>query len=228
VKARETLTEMGGWGVYVCLLLFCGVALIFSMPWATYVRELQSAPWRPSAVVFFFTYAMMMSIVGLNRGAALAEHGRVQWRRIAKVAQHIVLAQILVSPYLVHVRVLLPGKEATIALLALYVTVLGLFHGLAAHQLEASSAERGRESFVLRYGLTALFFGLPMLGLLAGKRLEWIPLLSPFGAVAGLLHQVSWARYLVPFLPPVVLGAAVLVMTARKIELARSTDDELL
>ena len=58
---RAMITERGGWGVYFSLLLFSGLSLIFSMPWATYVKKLLASPWQPSPLVIAYVAALSVA-----------------------------------------------------------------------------------------------------------------------------------------------------------------------
>jgi len=211
MKRRDLITEQGGWGVYVSLLLLCGVALVFSMPWATRVRELIASPWQPSPLVFFSVYALLAAIVGLNRGAALAPRGVLQWRPLLKVAAQIGFAHFLLMPYLVYVRVLLPGLEMRIPILAAYTLLVSAVLGLAAHCLESWRSARGETSSGLRYGVLFGLFCLPLLAAFGGERFGSMVPLSPFGVVYRLLTESAGADLPIAFGFPAAVGLALLV-----------------
>jgi len=209
MQAREVITERGGWGVYFSLVLFCGLALVFSMPWATYVKELLASPWQPSPIVFFAAYALLAAVVGLNRGAALASPTGPARRLLGKAIVQVLFGQVLILPYLAYVRVLLPGREWTIPILFVYVTALSIGFGISGYGIEIRRAGRGIDSFAARYGLAAAAFGLPLFGMLGGGRFDALVLvgLSPFGAVHGILRGPEWPVLLVAFSLPLILAA---------------------
>ncbi len=217
MKRRDLIIEQGGWGVYVSLLLLCGVALVFSMPWATRVRELIASPWQPSPLVFFSVYALLAGIVGLNRGAALAPRGVLQWRPLFKAVAQIGFAHFLVVPYLVYVRVLLPGLEARIPILAGYTLLVSVVLGLGAYCLESWKSARGGSSSGLRYGIGFGLFFLPLLAAFGGEGFQSITALSPFGAVHRLLTESTGADLPIAFGVPAAVGLALLVFTAYRV-----------
>jgi len=201
------ITERGGWGVYFSLLLFCGLSLIFSMPWATYVKELLASPWQPSPIVFFATYTLLATIVGLNRGAALAPVGRPSRRLLVKAILQILFAQFLVFPYLAYIRVLLPEREGAIPLVIAYVAALSVAFGVCGYALEMRQAGRRVDSFTARYGLATALFALPLFARLGGESFVGLIYLSPFAAVHALLGGAPRSIILIAFSLPVGLGA---------------------
>ena len=211
MRRREIITEHGGWGVYVSLLLLCGVALVFSMPWATRVRELIASPWQPSPLVFFSVYVLVAGLVGLNRGAALAPRGLHQWRLLAKSQVQIGFAHFLLMPYFVYVRVLLPGLESRIPIVVAYAALIGGVLGLAGYTLETRRSAHGKSSSGLRYGLGAALYTLPLAALLTEGSLRAVVAVSPFGAVQQLLAAHGGAVSPIAFAVPAGVGLALLV-----------------
>jgi len=212
----ELITGKGGWGVYFSLLSFCGLALIFSMPWATYVKELLSFPWKPSPIVFFATYTLLVTIVGLNRGAARAPASNKGKGRIRTAIGEILFAHLLLFPYLAYVRVLLPGRESAIPLILGYLVGLSVSFGLFAYALE-SHRERGRlDPFTVRYGAAVLAFGLPLFARLGGGWFIDLTYLSPFAAVRSLLTAPLRPQIAIAFSLPLLLGGVSFAMMRRR------------
>jgi len=210
MRRRDLITEQGGWGVYVSLLLLCGLALVFSMPWATRVRELMASPWQPSPLVFFSVYALLAALVGLNRGAALAPRGIHQWRSVLRAQAQIAFAHVLLLPYFVYVRVLLPGLESRIPILVGHALLTSGVLGLVAYSLEVRRSARGKSSSGLRYGLGVLLFALPLLAAFAHGPANAAVAVSPLGAVHLLLAEHDWPTVPIAFGVPAGVGIVLL------------------
>jgi hypothetical protein len=206
MKRRELITEQGGWGVYVSLLLFCGIALVFSMPWATRVHELVASPWQPSPLVFFSVYVFLSGVVGLNRGAALAPRGIRQWRSLLRAEGQILFAHFLLVPHLVYVRVLLPGRGMRIPIVAAYALLLSAVFGLFAYSLEVWRSSHGKSSSGLRYAIGLALYSLPLLALFATGNVSRIAGVSPLVAVQRLLGDAGLGVAPIAFGVPAVIG----------------------
>lgn len=204
-----SLLEQGGWGTYVALLVASGFALVFSMPWAATVKELIWFPWKPTPLVFFAAFAFMTAIVGLNRGAAQAPRGPMQWRQLSRMGGQVLFAFLLCTPYLIYVRALMPGRGPRIPVLVAHAFLVSLVLGATAYVRQAKRWQTGERSSGLHYVFLGLLFGVPLLGLFAEPPLRFVTLLSPAGAIAHILGSNAQPWTAVAFAVPAAVGLVV-------------------
>jgi len=211
----------GSFRAYMWLLVVTGVALVFSMPSATFVRELLASPLRrPTPIVFFATYVFAFAMFGLNRGAAGVPHRIAGLREVRTAVLQVLFGQLILSPYLVYVRIiLLPSRQPAIALIALYALLVGLFCAIVGYAVELWGTARGFHTTVHRYALGTLVLGAPLLFLVPNSPAAGAAILSPLGAFPRLLDGVGWVESMAIFLIPAV--ASLLVLLATGIVLAR-------
>ena len=177
----------GGWVVNMVMLILSGLTLTFSMPWAATVEELITFPWNPSPAVFFSVLTLMMALIGVNRGTVLAPRGPMHWRHLVPLFGHLVFSHVLVVPYLVLVRSLMPGHGLRIPILAGFSILVSLAVGIASYVRQARRWNRGQESSGVVYVAVVMVFALPLIAW-AGRGLwHQISILSPIGAISQML-----------------------------------------
>ena len=201
----------GDFEAYTWLVLLTGLALVFSMPSATYVRELLSSPFRrPSPIVFFVTYVFAFAMFGLNRGAAAVPVWLWGRRGLQTGVMQVLMGHLLLVPYLIYVRIiLLPKDHPRIILVALYAVVVGLFCAVVGYRTELWGTARGVQTTAQRYALGILYFGVPLLGLAAAPPLVLAAIVSPYGGLIRLLAGAGAAEMFAIYLIPAVAGLLV-------------------
>jgi len=214
---RESPNATGSWGAFLALILVAGIALALSMPWAVRLAELMSFPWSPSPVVFFSAYGLLAASVALSRGASLAPRGPLQWRHLGAVVTQSLFAHLAVVPYLVYIRILMPGREGRIPLVLAYAVVLCAALAIFAYVRQATRWSRGKELSDLKYFIAALIFGLPLVALFGGGPWRLIALLSPIGVIQHILGPCSQPWISLAFAVPLVGGLVALSMVAYRI-----------
>jgi len=205
----------GSFQAYMWVLVLAGVALVFSMPSATFVRELLASPFRrPSPTVFFATYLFVFTMFALNRGAAAVPNRIAGLSGLRTAIGQVLLGQLLLSPYLVYVRIiLLPRSQPAIALVALYAVTVGLFCAIVGYAIELWGTTRGSHTTVHRYAFGVLYLGAPLLFLLPGSPSEFASILSPHAAFPRLLAGGSWIEILSIYLIPACASVLLLILT---------------
>ena len=203
---RESANVTGSWGAFLALILVAGLALALSMPWAERLAELMSFPWTPSPVVFFSAYGLLAASVAMSRGASLAPRGPLQWRHVGVVVTQSLFAHLAVVPYLVYIRVLMPGREGRIPIVLAYAVALCAALALFAYVRQATRWSRGKELSDLKYIVAILVFGLPLVAYAGGGSWRLIALLSPIGVIGHILGPCTQPWISLAFAVPLVGG----------------------
>ena len=191
MKGFSSLMEQGGWGTHLAMIVVSGIALTFSMPWAATIGELIDFPWRPTPLVFLGVMSFMAAVVGLNRGAARAPRGPMQWRQVGALLWHVLFAHALVVPCVIYVRALMPGIGLRIPIVVGYSLLVSFAMALAAYLHQARRWESGRQSSGTHYILATVLFAIPLFALLLRGLWRRLALLSPVGAIAHFLETNS-------------------------------------
>jgi hypothetical protein len=176
---------------YLLLLVACGAGLLLAIPSGTRVSHLLAPHWKPSPLLFFITYFTITSVLGTFRGISATRWSRLQWGTLLRLAGHALFGQLLVLPYLVFARALLPGSSTVIPLIAVYATLAAYMFSLIGLQLELWGRARRAHTFILQYMIFGLFFLLPWLIALVPRIPSAIMLLSPVGAALRITQQGS-------------------------------------
>jgi hypothetical protein len=183
---------------YLLLLLACGAALLLSIPAGTRVAHLMSPIWKPSPLLFHLTYLTLTSLLGTFRGIAATRWYRLQWGTASRLAIHGLFAQLMVLPYLVFARALLPGSGAVVLLLVPYATLTAFMFSLIGLRLDLWGRARRAHTFVLQYAIFGFIYLLPWVIGLLPRTPSIITVLSPVGAAlriaqAGTALELSVA-----------------------------------
>ncbi len=190
------LIDRDSWRPYFSLVLFCGIALILSIPGAHVVRDLASASFLSALPTFFYAHALFMGLLGLGLGAGSAERGEEGTRMLASLALRVLIGQFLCLPYLIFARSLFPGRGGAFALIALFTTLVSLALAVFSRLIEHPRRPGPSSGFLVKYPLFVVYNAAPLAGL---------PLLSPLGAVRLLLEGVAPSEALLAFALPVAL-----------------------
>lgn len=208
---------------FFSLVLFCGIALLLSIPAAERVGDFDVFGRVSGVPIYFYVHALLMGVLGLNLGATSLARGelrRIQSSRLTSklssrmcllvlLSKRILLAQLFTFPYLLFAWALYPGREGAIALLLLYTTLIALLCALLSHLLEGLWPHAPARGFTLKYALFAAYIGVPFFS---------FPQLSPLGMVSALLHGDSAMIILLGYAVPVLLlaGMVPIALTACK------------
>lgn len=207
MNSRYNLIDRESWQPFFSLLLFCGIALILSIPAARQVRHFERFPFLSGIPVFFYAHALFMGILGLNVGgtsAARGEHGRVL---LPLLGGRVLLAQVLILPYLLFERALYPGREGAFFLIFLYTSIVSLLCAATSRLLEGPWARTSARGFLLKYALFTLYYTVPLVSL---------PVLSPLGAVTSFLYGERAALLLLAHAFPLALLSGVFLLLNRR------------
>jgi len=190
---------------YSALLLLCGIAMLFAIPFTSRVSEHGTMASLHAPSLFFLVHALLMYVLGIARGGAVASN-TLRSMALLIGAFQILLGQLLLLPYLLYVRAALPKAGLTIAVVAVYVTLVSLCAGVLGYTIECRAIKRSRSAFVLKAVLALTHFLAPLLvGFAVGDPGSLIVLASPFGAVLHLLERGLRARTLFAFALPAVI-----------------------
>jgi len=190
---------------YSALLLLCGIALLFAIPFAFRVSEHGARASLHAPSVFFLAYSLLMYIHGIARGGAVASN-KLRSMALLIGALQILLGQLLLLPYLLYVRAALPKTGLTIAVAALHVALVSLCAGILGYTIECRAIRRPQSTFVLKAVLALVHFVAPLLvGFAVGDHGNLVVLASPFGVVLDLLERGPGVRTILAFAPPVVI-----------------------
>jgi hypothetical protein len=202
--------DRDSWHPFFALVLFCGAALVLSIPGAgvvqelAYVQQVSRTTGLDMARVFLDAYILCLGLLGLRLGSSSAERGERGRRMIIALALRVLIGQLFCLPYLAFSCSLFPGREGGLALVLLLATLTSLTCALLNWLIEESgkSPTRPFTGYVLFLGIAFA----PLVG---------IPFLSPVGAARLLLESATPLQALAAFAAPAALLAAVSLLAVR-------------
>jgi len=213
----------GLFGPLALFILITGVAFVFSMPSATYVREIaQTTLTRGTPLAFFAVYALAFTLLGLNQGASVVS--KLGWGRsvFPITLGNLATALVMTTPYLVYTRIiLLPLDRSAILSVAGYSFLAAISFALMGQWLEVRAVRLGRESLIPRYGTAAAVIAIPMAFHFAPEGVRLLSLISPLSAALQLHAGATPIQTLFLFLLPVVGSIAMLLLTRRERGISR-------
>ena len=189
--------------VYLSLIVLCGIALALSIQSSSRIASLHFFSHSPS--LFHLAFVLLFGMFAVNRGAVIAANTSARILRLKLVfrfLEHIACGLLILLPYLVFSRALLPARIAGIFILILYVAVYSFFFCLASFRLELRSNRRRRGAFLLRYGLYAAFCLVPFGIGMSHPSLSGILSASPIGLTTRIIEGASGIELFVGFLVP--------------------------
>jgi hypothetical protein len=190
---------------FFSLLLFCGVALLLSVPFADRVKDFHAGGIFSGIPIYFHVQALFMGIFGLSLGAMSAAHGETGRKALLRMGERIGLAQFLTLPYLLFTWALYPSKAVEILLIVLYTTIVSALCAVGSHLIEAPW-HRSARGFLLKYAAFTGYLLLPF---------GFFPLLSPFGMVDALFRGRAVLSLLFGYLVPVLLLLGLILVAER-------------
>lgn len=205
---------------YLSLVLLCGIALVLSIQPSSRIAELRASDFAYPPSLFPLAFVSIFGLFAVNRGAVIAANTSVRIFRlklILRFLEHIAYGLLLLLPYFVCCRALLPDRVAGIFVLVLYVAVSSLFFCLVSFQLELRGHRRRREAFLLRYGLYAAFCLIPFGIGMSHRSFSAILSVSPIGLATRIIGGASAIDLLVGFLVPSI-GILWLLTRLRRID----------
>ncbi len=181
---------------FFSLLLFCGIALIISLPPANQVKDFGSFAFLSGEPLYFYVFIVFIGILGLSLGGMSAvrrEFGRTMCIRI--LAQ-VGIAEALTIPYLTFARGIYPGKLVPFILILLYATIVSFLVAVLARVIEEKGNGASTTGFLGKYALFAAYYFAPLFS---------IPWLSPIGFVNSLFWGADVGTYLLGYAAPLFL-----------------------
>jgi len=213
-----SLVPNDGVQTYSALLLLCGVAMLFAIPFAARVSQhsLFRSFYVPS--MFLFLYTFLLTLLGMSRGGAVAAQDRTIRASIA-IALQVLVGQLLVLPYLIYVRAVLPTSGPRIAMIAVYAFLVGFLAGLIGHRLECRAIDQRKPALLRKAVLVLAYYLAPFaLNLAFGNRVALLSLLSPIGALLHILERGSATSTIVAFAIPIAMIALQLLRMRRIVQ----------
>jgi len=206
VTRPHILIDFDSWRPFLGLVLFCGGALVFSIPGGRVVRDLAPASYALRLPTFFYAYALTMGLLGLALGTASAERGERGAPMLLWLTLRVLLGQLLCLPYLVFSRALFPGREGAVVLIFVLTTLVSLLCAMLSRLVEQPLRWGSSTGFVAKYVFFLCYYAIPLAGM---------PLLSPLGAVRSLLDGVAPLWALLAFAVPTALLAVLAPLAVR-------------
>lgn len=192
---------------YLSLIILCGIALALSIQPPARIAAILSSGSTYPASLFHLAFVFLFGMFAVNRGAVVAVNTSariLQLKLIFRLLAHIIYGLLLLLPYFVFSRALLPDRLAGIVILVLYVAVSSLFFCLVSFRLELRSNRWKSGAFLQRYGLYAAFCLVPFGIGMSHRSLSVILSISPIGLAARIIGGASAIDLFVGFLVPSV------------------------
>ena len=204
--------------VYLSMTVLCGIALALSIQPSSRIAALPFFSHWPS--LFHLAFVLLFGMFAVNRGAVIAANTSARILRLKLVfrfLEHIAYGLLLLLPYLVFSRALLPARIAGVFVLSLYVVVLAFFFCLVSFRLEIRSGRRRPGAFLLRYSLYATFCLVPFGIGMSHPSLSCILSASPIGFATRIIEGASAIELFMGFLIPSI-GILWLLTRLRRID----------
>jgi len=203
----DTVFSTSSLQAYLSLIFLCGAALAASIHPAARIAELHGSvmPYAPG--LFPLSFVLLFGLFSINRGAVIASNAAPhisQSKLVLRILEHIAYGLVLLSPYLIYSRALLPNTGVDLFLLVVYSIISALFFCLLSFRLERRGDHWKKGSFLLRYG-SFLAFCLVSFGLgISHSSLRFLVTASPAGFVTQLMGGASALELASGFLVPLL------------------------
>ncbi len=192
---------------HVAMILVSGLSLALSIQPPTQISALRVAAMTYSPMIFPLVTTLIFGLFAVSRGALLASEAGdriARARLLLRAIQQISFGLVVLVPFYVFSRALLPtGTWGVVALLG-YSFLFGLFVCVASFHLERHRVRKRRSAFLLRY---AVYLALCVIPFALGTISESVSLLltvSPIGFAIEVVQGISVAQAVsgcvVPFL----------------------------
>ena len=185
------------------LLLFCGLALVLSIPMGSRVKDVGAFAALQREGMFFYIYIFFSGIFGLSLGTLEALEGERGRQLYIHLASRAGIGHAMLVPYFIFARALYPHRQWMLLIMLLYGALVSLLMSIISRLIEESGHGASPRGFFGKYAAFVIYYGLP---------LAWVPMLSPLGFVNGLFWGDSAWRIILGFAIPLVLalGGAIL------------------
>jgi len=201
----DSVFSMSSLQAYLSLTVLCGIALALSIQPSLRIAAVHASDLSHLPSLFHLVFVFLFGLFSINRGAVIAANASARILRLKlmfRFLEHIACGLLLLLPYFVYSRALLPAKIAGIFILVLYVAVSSLFFCLVSFRLEQRGDHRKRGAFLLRYGLYATFCLVPLAVGMSHRSLSVILSVSPIGLATRVIGGASAIELFVGFLVP--------------------------
>ena len=188
------------------LLLFCGLALILSIPAGRAVKDFGALAALQRGGMYFYVHIFFSGMLGLSLGTLAAierEKGRALYIHLAS---RVGLAQAMLIPYFIFASALYPGQKGMLVLMLLYGILVSLLMSVTSRLVEERGHGTTPRGFLGKYAAFAIYYAVPLIG---------IPVLSPLGLVNRLFWGGSVWRILLGFVVPLVLAIGAMALCGR-------------
>ena len=210
----ESVFSMSSLQGFLTLVIVCGIALLFSIHPGARVESLHASRWIIPPSSFHVVYVLMLGLLGVSRGALIAANlpARIFRPKLyAQMAQHILVAQLLMLPFLVFSRSVFPDRSGSLLLLFVYATLISFLFCLISYRLDLRSMQRRRSAFLLRYGVYFACVLIPFGLGVSTRALSAFVSLSPIGVAQQIVGELSALPLAVAFVFPVVATLLLLI-----------------
>lgn len=188
------------------LLVFCGLALVLSIPAGRVVKDFGPLAALQRNGMYFYVYIFFSGVLGLSLGTVAAierETGRTLYSHLAA---RVGIAQATLIPYFVFARSLYRKKEGMLVLMLLYGVLIALVMSIISRLIEESGHGASTSGFLGKYAVFAVYYAAPLIG---------IPVLSPLGFVNLLFWGGSVWMMILGFVSPLVIMIGGMVICQR-------------
>lgn len=205
MRSRIELIDREMLQPFVVLVLFSGIALVLSIPWAQRVGDLGAFSLSRHFPIYFPTQAFLLGTLGLSLGAASVLRGEPRRVAVGLLVERVLLGQLLTLPYLLFMRTLYPGKDTAFLLILTHTTAVSLACALGSRLLQEPSRSRFSHAYPSKYLLFITYCLAPLPTALPG--------LSPLWFSGGVLRGETWTAILLSLSVP-ALALAFLLLKA--------------
>jgi len=190
---------------HLSLVLLCGSALALSIQPASRIATLHATNASYPSGMFHLVSVLVFGLFAVSRGAIIAAGAPPKIRPlklVTRLLEHITYGLLLLLPFFIFSRALLPGRLAGVAVLVSYVAISSIFYCLISFRLEIRGNRQKRGAFLLRYGVYAAFCLLPLGVGMSHQSLSLAMCASPIGFAIQVIRGISATELLLGFLVP--------------------------
>jgi hypothetical protein len=205
---------------HLALVLLCGISLALSIQPASELAALRTLRSAQLPYLFHVFTVFVFGLFAVSRGAVLAANTGpriLRVRPMLHLLSHLGCGVLLLLPYFVYSRALLPGRGATLFVLLVYMTTMALFFSLASFRLGVRGHRNNRDAFLARYGVYVLFCLLPLGVGVSHPSLSTALAVSPIGFVMEIIAGPSTAKWFIGFCVP-LLGILWMLTRLRQVD----------
>ncbi len=202
----DTVFSTSSLQAYLSLVFLCGVALALSIQPAVAISAIRTSDMRYPPGLFHMSFILIFGLFSINRGSLIAANITAHVARaklVLRFAEHIAYALVLLTPYFLYSRSLIPRGVFSLVVLILYSAVMSLFFCLVSFRLEQRGGHRKQSAFLLRYGTFLAFCLIPFGIGLSVPSLNAFVNVSPVGFASRMIVGASAFDIAIGFLVPI-------------------------